>query len=508
MRVTMDNSPLLGVGIALAAGIVVCHYVSDTAIISMWVAVVVIAALVILGGAWWVVRKSSRPIAWTSFIVLGYFSCVLHQALQPTPLENDVPKQCMAVVTDQAQRVGQSRWCRTSARMIAARDTGLYNKTGAWVEHRNNIQLYLDTAIVAQAPAGTTIYFKTRLRNLDGSYGDHLRRQGFDHKAYIYHIEVLGYDSTAVSNLRVWRNRMTHKLNAADSSGLSSALVLGDKQDMGTQLKQQYRLTGMSHMLAVSGLHVGIVFAILNLLLGVVRLADRGRIISGIIIVILLWGYAAVTGFSPSVVRAVVMFSVVQIGIMSSRSSTPLNTLSFAWIAILIWNPTTLFDIGFQLSFAAMVTIITLYPTLSSLWQPQNKPLRWLWQLTAVGLSAQLGVTPLVALYFGQIPLLGIVLSPVLWFTVPVIIITGFTYLITNITVAGATMATVAKAQNMIINLGSTADFTVINDARISTPTCVLCYALIIALIISVNSLDDKLKALNLEKSFKKATRK
>lgn len=488
MKFTFANTPLLPVAVALGLGIAATYYIGYVASI----AVLCILAAACLG--WWVWRGSAFGAIIVGFAAVGMLSVYLNDQLRAVELENHTRKEFVARLISEAEThrasTKQNRYLRASAKLIAVRDSGATQ----WRPVDNVIQLNIDTAACHATPSigiGATIYFTAKLRPLHGSYGRYLHLQGFDHRAYTYKIKLFARDTTSGERLIMLRNKLAARLDSADRSGVAAALVLGHKQNMDRTVKDEYRASGVSHTLAVSGLHVGIVFAILNLILGFLRLSTAGRYASSIVILILLWIYAALTGFSPSVIRAVVMFSVVQFGIMFSRSATSLNTLSLAWIVILIWNPDTLFDIGFQLSFAAMLAIVTLYPTLTSLLKPKNTVLRWLWQLTAIGITAQIGVMPLIAYYFGQIPLLGILLSPILWFTLPVIITLGFLYLALPYEIIGASLGFFVKIQNATISYASSLNYT-INDAHISAAICIVCYIIMFSIMTLINNMSDK----------------
>lgn len=184
---------------------------------------------------------------------------------------------------------------------------------------------------------------------------------------------------------------------------IALALILGDRSELDTETTMSFVNTGAMHVLAVSGLHIGILMSILLFLL-----ARLNRFISRkqatFFVVLLMWLYALITGLSPSVVRAVYMFSVLVLAQVLGRQYRPLNTLFFTAFSLLIFNPFTLFDIGFQLSFLAMLGIYLFYKPISSMFYFEQRVLRWLWNGTAVGFAAQLLTTPISLYYFHQFP--------------------------------------------------------------------------------------------------------
>ena len=184
---------------------------------------------------------------------------------------------------------------------------------------------------------------------------------------------------------------------------IAKALILGDKSLLDSETRNSFTATGAMHVLAVSGLHIGL---ILQLLLGVAKLFSRliSKKIAVILIVLLLWIYALITGFSPSVIRAVFMFSVLALSQLSGRTYNPINTLFFTAFVILLFQPLYLFDVGFQLSYLAMLGIFLFYKKIESWFPTKNKILRYFWQGTAIGLAAQAMTTPLTLYYFHQFP--------------------------------------------------------------------------------------------------------
>jgi competence protein ComEC len=202
-----------------------------------------------------------------------------------------------------------------------------------------------------------------------------------------------------------------------DSSGLSDenrsvikALTVGYKENLQAETKQKFSSTGAMHVLAVSGLHVGIIFIILNFLFFPVRKITRNTILPSLLIILLLWFYAAITGLSPSVTRATLMFTLLQIGKMLNRDSDIYNTIAASAFIILLINPFTINSIGFWLSYSAVLGIVILYPVIyrgiyinterGILFKLLDK----VWALIAVSLSAQIATLPITIYFFHSFP--------------------------------------------------------------------------------------------------------
>jgi competence protein ComEC len=184
---------------------------------------------------------------------------------------------------------------------------------------------------------------------------------------------------------------------------VAKALLLGDKSMLSTATKKDFSNAGVMHILAVSGLHVGIVMFLLMFLLG-----KFSRFISKptsvVVCIFFVWLYACITGFSPSVVRAALMFSLVLIAQLSGRGASTVNVLFFSAFVVLLFDPLIMYDVGFQLSYAAVFGIVLLHTSISRLIFIPNKWLRKLWEGTAVGIAAQFFTFPLVLYYFHQFP--------------------------------------------------------------------------------------------------------
>ncbi len=190
-----------------------------------------------------------------------------------------------------------------------------------------------------------------------------------------------------------------------ESKQIALALLLGQKESLGKEVKQAYSATGTQHILAVSGLHVGIIYSLL--LLPLTFFKQKGQLLqkSYLVLVLgLIWIYALMTGFSPSVVRAVVMFSLVTLGQMRKRKPSIWNILAFSALLLLVLDPTIQTDLGFQLSYLAVAGIVGLQPILLRMWAPSNRVLDYFWQMATVTLAAQLITSPLTLHYFHTFP--------------------------------------------------------------------------------------------------------
>lgn len=188
-------------------------------------------------------------------------------------------------------------------------------------------------------------------------------------------------------------------------SGLAQALLLGYK-GLNPEQYANYQRAGASHILAVSGLHVGIFCAIMGWLLGPIRYLKYGRKLHGLLVILLLWGYVFLAGGGAAIFRAAVLFTLLTYAIISEKSGQSMHFWALAILFLLgVVNPLWLFHPGFLLSFSAVWSILMFYPKLYKIWPYKKGLLAYLGQLNCLGISAQLGVLPVSLYYFHQFPL-------------------------------------------------------------------------------------------------------
>ncbi|WP_299250896.1 ComEC/Rec2 family competence protein [uncultured Lacinutrix sp.] len=189
-----------------------------------------------------------------------------------------------------------------------------------------------------------------------------------------------------------------------DVLAIINALILGQRQDLSKDIYDSYTDAGAVHILAVSGLHVALILLLLNFALKPLKRFKYGKEITIIILVVLMWSFAIIAGLSASVTRAVTMFSIIAVGMHLRRPTNIYNTLAISIFVLLLFKPLFLFDVGFQLSYLAVVAIVAIQPRLVKLWQPKNFILSKVWDYFTVGIAAQFGVVPISLYYFHQFP--------------------------------------------------------------------------------------------------------
>lgn len=200
----------------------------------------------------------------------------------------------------------------------------------------------------------------------------------------------------------------------SNSYALTAAITLGQKSSLQGVTKQYFAASGASHLLAVSGLHVGIIFMAISLLLQPFKRHKNIQKWGQVIVILLLWMYAFLCGLPPSIIRAVIMFSVGALGIITQQKSYGINNVCFTAFMMLLYNPNYLFDLGFQLSFSAVIGILFYVEgrrsqvasqcKVSAACKKTNRPLTWIKDMCGVSIAAQLATLPLILYYFGTFP--------------------------------------------------------------------------------------------------------
>ena len=204
--------------------------------------------------------------------------------------------------------------------------------------------------------------------------------------------------STAAADFSLF----TLHFSLSDAYAVVAAMALGDKSALTQDLRDVYSVTGASHVLALSGLHLGIIYTLLSLFV----FRRRWQVLSQVIVILSVWAFVFLVGMSTSVMRSAVMLSVYALLSLGHRDRMSVNTLAFTAIVMLMASPMSLFDVGFQMSYMAVLSILLFVPLLEGIFTPEylmsHRLVRWLWGMVAVSFSAQIGTAPLIAYYFGR----------------------------------------------------------------------------------------------------------
>lgn len=287
-----------------------------------------------------------------------------------------------------------------------------------------------DTDISLQA--GNLFIAKTQLQHIitpknpyEFNYANYLAHQQIYHQVFVESKEIEFVQRGTFPffvRLQKFRAELIQKISKKgikkDELAVISALLLGERDYLSAELRNSYTNAGAIHILAISGLHVGILFLLISFMLKPLHSLPFGNVIAQLLILIVMWLFAMLAGLSPSVVRAVTMFSFISIGIFLNRKNSVYQSLIASAFILLLIHPRFLFEVGFQLSYTAVFFIVWLQPKIERLWKPKFKMLNYFWKLMTVSCAAQLGVLPLSLYYFHQFPALfflsNLIIIPIL----------------------------------------------------------------------------------------------
>lgn len=309
----------------------------------------------------------------------------------------------IGVITDIPEDKPRSKACNVKTSTPDSKEVIVYLETS---DKSDNLQ------------PGDEIVFYTNLETFknfgnpdDFDYARFMKIRGYSGSGYVpsANWQKTGKQSNSIvctsQLVRANALQFYRSFNLSDEAyAFISALTLGYKKDLPENLQEAFRASGTAHVLAVSGLHVGIVYIVINIMFSFLGKKGKPYIIRQLFVIIFLWSYAFITGMSASVIRAVIMLTINCVANMKNRRGITINTLSAAAFLILVFSPFTLFDISFQMSFGAVFSILYFQPKLQNLYAPSSKFIKYAWSLFTVSFAAQIGVFPMVLYYFGTFP--------------------------------------------------------------------------------------------------------
>lgn len=314
-------------------------------------------------------------------------------------------------VRDEAKQT-QSGW-RITADLLACQRSIKINSV------QGGVQLYTNNDSIAMAAKpGDRFWIATQLHAIRNTpkrsfnYARYCLQQKITHQGYLSANAPL-YLATDSKNWLTHRlhriqselrNRIYAGLPDSSSAGLAAALLIGWKGGLDAELKQHYTRTGTIHIIAISGLHISLVFEILWLLLHPLLLIRGGAILRQLLALGCIWTFCFIAGAEASVLRAGIMFTAIALGRWMERPTSGMQALGLSMLCLLVADPDWLFDPGFQLSHAAVAGILILHPKLSALLQPKNLLLKNSWESACMTLAATAATLPFTGYYFHQFP--------------------------------------------------------------------------------------------------------
>lgn len=274
------------------------------------------------------------------------------------------------------------------------------------------------------------------------------------------------------------RTHLLHRMQGGplQDGGVAEALALGWKADVGRDTKAHYRNAGLAHLLAVSGLHVGILAGIVGVLFWWTGRERRGRIIRGSLQLLAVWGFALITGAAPSTLRAALMFSMFIVNDMVGRRVVPLNLLALAAIVMLLAEPLLLYDVGWQLSFSAVAGILLAQPAIRALHTPFG-------QAAAVSVAATLATLPVVVATFHRLPLYFIIANVIVVPAAGVILALSLLYMLLPCAVTAWPLQMLLRGTDSLTEWVGSLPYAVAEDIYLSAPMLAAVTLLVVGLL-------------------------
>ena len=483
----LDKNPFVRIIFPYALGIIVHLYVKIPGIVC-----VAVVCLLSVAAVFFYRRHLSMRYGWVTgfvlFVTIGTMGFATAELSEKPPVPHDANnykcsyRACVTNTPSEGERA-----YKVDLQVEAVKVYGEWQNFDTKI-----VATIIKDSLARQLKAGQTIVFNSKIDSLNAPKNPF----GFDYSQYLQLNGVQGsiflnqgewqIANESVRGIRQYALNMRQKLvdilrNAGLSGnefGLASTLVLGYKNSIDAEVKQAYMNAGAMHVLAVSGMHVGIVCAVLEFLMTILG----GRILltlKRLIIILLLWAYAFITGLSPSVLRATVMFSFVMLARLINREMSIYNTLAASAFLLLCIDPSLLFKASFQLSYAAVTGIVFFQPRITRLIRVRNKLLRYIWELTAVSFAAQISTLPFCLYYFERTPVYfwmsNIIVSPgaaVMIFLTMMLLAVSPVASLTKI--VGFVTSAFAKAMNFMVMSIANLPFSTIENRYISVSQALL----------------------------------
>ena len=272
---------------------------------------------------------------------------------------------------------------------------------------------------VSQAKPGDILFFNglPELMENEGNpfefdYCGYLHHQNIGYRIFLKENQFGFLQGCSLMNLQrralIFRQKLIETLYRSgigrEEVHLIASISFGARDDVDRETIQSFTNTGVIHVLAVSGMNVGLIYVILDSLLRFLKSWRLGSHLHLSIVLAGIWAYALITGMSPSILRAATMFSFVLIGTALRRNSNIFNSLTVSAFLLIAYDPSMMRDAGFQLSYAAVLAIVLIQPTVFGLIRIKNSIFNKIWELLSVTIAAQFGTLPFTLYYFHQFP--------------------------------------------------------------------------------------------------------
>lgn len=463
----LRSMPMLVVLLPFVAGIVLADY---------FVVPLVVAIPATLLFALMAALVMPRRVAWGYIVValamFGYTMADLRMPRSSVPYDTYVDM----VVTVENIPVQRDGYRRADGRIERWRDDGV------WHDADSRVVLWLRADSINE---GDRVVVAGELRERISRYNDYndlMHRRSFvggvaignDNVVEVHHAEPTDMQTRAI-------RRLEEAAGADDDAHATMvAMTTGSRHNMPESLRWAYSRTGLAHLLAVSGLHLGIVLMVVGSLLAPLRFIHRGHRVAALLAIVAIWLYVSMCGASPSVVRAAIMLTVLQLAMTLSARYNSINALAATVVIMLMYRPNYLYDISFQLSVAAVFGIVAWGVPIVR----RVRSWRWLWRqiigAIVVGVVATLWTLPVVSHTFDNLPIVGAVVTPFVLLFAYVTVICGIIAVVLPTSLATPLVAVAewaAHMQNIVVEWAAELPFAAI-EYTMSGWGVVVCYAI------------------------------
>ena len=372
---------------------------------------------------WIASRKKRIFVGFFMFFVVGMSrSYHIDDQVQPKYFANHLESHSSIVLRLDKRLNPTKNHLRFEADVIQVNQIGTVGKLVVSIFKDTTSQFFIDEVIVTnQVPKK----IQQPLNPYQFDYRKYMANHGVHYQLYLSgndFIKLNGIRNSIYGIADQIRMRVSSKLENKDFSevsfGLLNALVLGRRGELSKEVIDDFKNAGAIHILAISGLHIGIILLLLNFVFKPLEYLQFGKLLKLILILLLLWFFGLIAGLSPSIIRSITMFSFVAFGIIFKKSGSILYSIITSMLILLLMNPNYLFEVGFQLSYLAVFGIVLLQPRIYKWYTSRFTIIDYFWKLVSVSLAAQVFVLPISLYYFHQFPglfwLTNLLIIPVL----------------------------------------------------------------------------------------------
>lgn len=408
--------PLVRIYLALVSGIILSMLIGADELFLLLTGIILVAVIISATNYKWF---QSHRLKWLFgvlstifFVLLGFNLLILHKGLLHSGhFSGIIGTHSIVALVDEPPVV------KENIKKIILRVTAVASEAGYKSASGRIMAYFTKDSISEKLHYGDLLIFGPAPQPLDGprnpgafDYRKYLEANNVYHQVYLRKGDWLKLDSgqgnVIISQAIKIRDRFLAIFRENGISGkeysVASALILGSSDQLDPETRREYAGSGAMHILSVSGMHVAVIFVVLNTLLSFMEKRRGLRIVKALLLVFTIWFYAAITGLSPAVLRAAWMISLLIIGTTWMRQANIYNVLAASALLITLADPQIILNIGFQLSYVAVLGIVAIEPWIYRLWSPRWWITDWVWKVIAVSVAAQVATFPLAFYYFHQ----------------------------------------------------------------------------------------------------------